>query len=326
MRNLLLALAAASAVHAFAADFPEAQISNGAVTAKLYMPDAEKGYYRGTRFDWSGQIGSLQVGNRQYFGQWFDKYDPKLHDSIMGPVEEFLTGDSSLGYEEAPVGGTFVRIGVGTVRKPDSSRYQRFRTYEIIDPGVWTIRPGKDKIEFIHELTSETGYAYRYTKTVRLPGDKPEMIIEHALKNTGKKPIPTSQYNHNFFVTGQPTGPGTVVDFPFELKPKQPFNSPFAEIRGDKVVYTKELTKGVSVATEFAEGFGPTAKDFDIRVEDRKAGTGVRIQGDRPIQKVIFWSIRTTVCPEAYINLDVPTGKEQKWTYRYTFYEVPPAP
>jgi hypothetical protein len=322
MRNLLFAIASAAALASPAAEFPQAEISNGTVTAKLYLPDIQKGYYRGTRFDWSGQVGGLRAGNREYFGQWFDKYDPKLHDAIMGPVEEFVTGDSSLGYEEAPVGGTFVRIGVGTVRKPDNSKYQRFKTYEIIDPGQWTIRPSKDRIEFIHELVSESGYAYRYKKTVRLPGSKPEMIIEHELKNTGKRPIATSQYNHNFFVFGEPTGPGTVVHFPFELKPKQPFRSAYADLQDGSVVYTKELPKGVSVFSEFA-GFGPTSKDFDIRVESRSAGAGVRIQGDRPIQKVIFWSIRTTVCPEAYISLDVPPGKEQKWAYRYTFYEVP---
>jgi hypothetical protein len=324
MQNLLLVIASAAALSSSAAEFPQAQISNGTVTATLYLPDVNKGYYRGTRFDWSGQIGSLRAGNREYFGQWFDKYDPKLHDSIMGPVEEFVTGDSSLGYEEAPVGGTFVRIGVGTVRKPDNSKYQRFKTYEIVDPGRWIIRPSKDRIEFIHELVSELGYAYRYKKTVRLPGRDSEMIIEHELKNTGKKPIPTSQYNHNFFVMGEPTGPGTVVQFPFDLQPKRPFQSEYAEIQDGRVVYTRELPKGTSVFSEFG-GFGAASKDYDIRVENRQAGAGVRIQGDRPIQKVIFWSIRTTVCPEAYIRLEVPPGEEQKWTYRYTFYEVPRA-
>ena len=40
----------------FAADVPQAQISNGTVRATVYLPDAEKGYYRGTRFDWAGVI------------------------------------------------------------------------------------------------------------------------------------------------------------------------------------------------------------------------------------------------------------------------------
>src|SRR5687767_12596314 len=104
---------------AWTADFPEAQISNGAITAKLYLPDPERGYYRGTRFDWSGVIYSLKAGGHEYFGQWFDRYDPKLHDAIMGPVEEFRTNDAGLGFDEAKAGGTFIRIGVGVVTKPD---------------------------------------------------------------------------------------------------------------------------------------------------------------------------------------------------------------
>src|SRR5215813_13865922 len=84
-----------------AAQPPEAEIANSKVKAKLYLPDGEKGYYQGTRFDWSGVIASLEANGHNYFGKWFDRYDPKIHDAITGPVEEFLTGDSALGYNEA---------------------------------------------------------------------------------------------------------------------------------------------------------------------------------------------------------------------------------
>ena len=68
----------------------------------------EKGYYRGTRFDWSGQIQSLKTKEHEYFGQWFEKYDPKLHDAIMGPVRRALTDEKALGYDEArPVASSF---------------------------------------------------------------------------------------------------------------------------------------------------------------------------------------------------------------------------
>ncbi len=56
-----------------AADPPEAGISNGSIDAKLYLPDADRGYYRGTRFDWSGVIPSLRYKGHEYFGQWFER-------------------------------------------------------------------------------------------------------------------------------------------------------------------------------------------------------------------------------------------------------------
>ncbi|MBC8164906.1 MAG: hypothetical protein H7Y20_03415 [Bryobacteraceae bacterium] len=303
-------------------EFPEAQITNKAITAKFYLPNAERGYYRGTRFDWSGVIYSLRANGHEYFGQWFEKYDPKLHDAIQGPVEEFLTDGAGLGYAEAKPGESFIRIGVGIVRKTDDKPYERFRTYEILDPGRWTIRPENDRVVFIHELSDDAGYAYRYTKTVRLVGSKPEMIIEHALRNTGKKPIATQQYNHNFFVMdGQPTGPEASAQFPFTLKADKPVNPELASVEGGKISYKRELEKGQSVFAEFT-GYSGSASEFDVKVENKKAGTGVRIVGDRPIAKLYYWSIRTTLCPEVYIDLQVDPGKETKWKYTYTFYEL----
>jgi hypothetical protein len=300
---------------------PQAEISNGQVRAKLYLPDSEKGYYRGTRFDWSGVIASLEFKGHNFFGQWFEKYDPKLHDAITGPVEEFLSGDSSVGYEDAASGESFVRIGVGAVKKADGSKYQRFHTYDIADPGKWSIRRGPDWIEFSHELADTAGYSYVYRKTVRLTAGKPELTLEHSLRNTGRKQIQTSVYNHDFFMLdGLPTSPDVVVRFPFEPQAKNNFGA-LAEIRGRELVYLKELEGRETVSSELT-GYGATASDFDFRVENRRAGVGVRQTGDRPMSKVFFWSPRTTVCPEAYVDLKVDPGQETHWRISYEFYEL----
>ena len=103
---------------ATAADYPSAQISNGQIEMKLYVPAGDRSSYQGTRFDWSGIICSLRYRGHEFTGQWYPKHDPKIHDALTGPVEEFLApGESAHGYSEAQPGGTFVRIGVGVVRK-----------------------------------------------------------------------------------------------------------------------------------------------------------------------------------------------------------------
>ncbi len=317
---LVTALAAGALA---AAEFPQAEISNGQIQAKLYLPDPERGYYRGTRFEWSGMIHSLQYKGHEYFGVWFEKYDPKLHDAITGPVEEFRTNNAGLGYDEAKPGGTFIRIGVGVVRKPEEPQYRTFHTYDIVDPGRWRVRPGKDRVEFTHELSDASGYAYLYKKVVRLVKGKPEMVIDHTLKNTGRRPIETAQYNHNFFVMdGQPTGPDFSVKFPFAPQAVAGFRGP-AETRGNELVFPTTLEKGQSVFSEL-KGYGPGASDYDIRIENRKTGAGVRIAGDRPLVKLVFWSIRTTLCPEPYIDMRVEPGRESKWRIRYEFYTLTP--
>lgn len=308
-----------------AADFPQAEISNGQIKAKLYLPDPEKGYYRATRFDWSGSIASLEFKGHNYFGVWFPKYDPKLHDSITGPVEEYRTGESGLGYQDAKVGGTFIRIGVGVLRKPEEQRFGQFKTYEIVDTGKWTVHPKADSVEYIHQLAdATTGYAYIYKKVVRLEKGKPQMTIEHSLKNTGKKAIESNVYNHNFFVIdGEPTGPDFSVKFPFDVKAAANMRG-LADVNGKELFYNKELPQGQSAATELT-GFGDTPKDFDIRVENKKVGAGVRVTADQPLSRIYFWSIRTVLSPEPYINLKVEPGKEFHWKLTYDFYTFTPA-
>jgi hypothetical protein len=317
--KLTLALIAFSLT---AADFPEASIANNQIRAKLLLPDADRGYYRGTRFDWSGVISSLEYKEHQYFGQWFDKYDPKLHDAIMGPVEEFRSNDGGVGYADAKPGGTFIRIGVGVVRKPEEKEYQNFRTYEIVNNGKWSARKAPDHVEFTHQLTDGEGYAYLYRKSLRLTKDKPQLVLEHSLKNTGKKAIDTAVYDHNFFVIdGTPTGPEFSVKFPFALHGTRDLKE-IAELRGQQVVYKRDIEKGESIITEL-QGFGPTAADYDIRIENRKAGAGVHIVGDKPLAKVVYWSIRTTLCPEPYIHFNIPPGAEERWKITYDFYTLP---
>jgi hypothetical protein len=302
---------------------PKADISASGISVTFHLPDARSGYYRGTRFDWSGAIASLEWNGHEYFGQWFEKYDPAIHDAITGPVEEFLTGDSGLGYAEARVGEPFVRIGVGAVRKPDEPAYRRFATYEIVDHGKWTVTKGADRITFVHELGNTGGYAYVYTKTVRIA--KNTLVLEHTLKNTGVKAIPTTVYNHNFFtIDHQPTGPDFVVTFPFEPRARASFEG-LAAVKGRSIVFLQPI---VAPQTAFSEldGFGPTARDYGFTLENRKTGAGVRVTGDRPVAKLLFWSAPKTICPEPYIDVSVEPGKESTWRTTYEFFDAAAKP
>jgi hypothetical protein len=302
------------------ADFPHAEISNREIRAKLLLPNADTGYYRGSRFDWSGVIESLTYKGHNYFGKWFARYSPTQHDAIMGPVEEFRSGDSALGYDEAKPGGYFMKIGVGILQKPDDAKYNFARPYRIVTLGKRVVRPEADRVVFLHELSDGNGYSYTYQKTVRLARNKPELILEHSLKNTGRRVIDTSVYDHDFFMLdGEPTGPNIRVRFAFPPKAETDFKDK-AEWHGNELVYKRELApRGDSVAS-WLTGFGPTAKDNDFVVENTKTGAAVRQTGDQPLSRLNFWSIHTTVCPEAYIHMRIEPGRTFKWKIVYQFY------
>jgi len=165
---------------------PECEIKNKMIHARVYLPDQESGYYRSTRFDWSGVISELVYNGHTYLGVWNDMYDPTLHDAITGPVEEF----APLGYDAAKTGGSFVKIGVGILLKPEEPKYNKFTYYQIEDNGKWKIRKKSDQITFIHTLEHED-YGYEYEKTVKLVKGKPVLEILHTLKNKGQLAIET---------------------------------------------------------------------------------------------------------------------------------------
>ncbi len=322
MRTTLLVAAALLPAMLAAADYPQAEITNGLINAKLYLPDAGNGYYRGTRFDWSGVISSLVYGGHNYFGPWLAKHDPKLHDAIAGPVEEFRTNNSALGYDEAKPGEPFVKIGVGVLRKGNEERYAFTIPFEIIDTGKWDVLVSGDGAEFTQTLAGIPGYGYVYRKRVSLSKGRPELVLEHMLRNTGSRVIETTVYNHNFFVLdNMPSGPGFTVAFPWEPKASRDLRG-LLEVRGLEIGYLQELAEGQSIGTDLA-GFGPEAKDYDIRFEHRKVGAGARITADRPIDSLYFWTARTTVCPEPYIRLRIEPGREASWRIHYEFYTIP---
>ncbi len=307
-----------------AADPPSCSIASKYLRAQVYLPNPDIGYYRGSRFDWSGVVAKLEYKGHQYFGVWFPHYDPHLHDAITGPVEEFrsatVNGDP-LGFDDAKPGGPFVKVGVGVLRKPDDKPYSFSRGYDIVNPGKWASRPHSDGVEFQQDLTDDAGYDYRYQKSLRLSPKRPELIIEHRLRNTGRKVIETEVYDHDFYVIdGQPTGPDFSVKFAFDAQQAESMHD-LAQVKGRELLFLGEFGAKDMVQT-LVTGFHGTVAENDIRVENRKTGAGVRETWDRPITKLNFWAIRKTLCPEAYIHMRIDPGKEFRWTIRYEFYEI----
>lgn len=298
--------------------FPQTEITNGVIRAHLYLPDSNDGYYRGTRFDWSGVISDLEYKGHTYFGKWYkEEHDPGFHDHLAGPVEEF----TPVGYDEAKTGETFLKIGVGMLMKPEEAKYFFGTRYKNTNSGTWKVKKKKDQVMFFQTL-DDVNYKYEYTKTVLLLKDKPEMVLSHSLKNTGKQIIQTSVYNHNFFVMdNQPIGPDFDVTFPFTLSSEAAAASPLGKLQDNKILFEKELVNNSDhLFYRSLTGFSDSAKDYDIKIENHKTGAAVRITSDQPLSKIVFWSAPKTICPEPYIKLTIKPGETVSWKINYQFY------
>lgn len=316
MNKILGLLLIFSALQSFA-QYPSTEISNDELNIKIYLPDAEKGFYRGTRFDWSGVIPSLQYRGHEYFGEWYDKHDPLRHDAITGPVEAF----DPIEYDQAKPGELFLKIGVGTLKKLNNGPYRFNSPFEIQNGGQWSIKQKKDRVIFIHKL-NDLGYDYVYKKTVRLTKGKPELVLEHSLKNKGQKSINTRVFNHNFFVIDkQPTGPDFTISLPFKIQ-NQATGKRLISFEENKMLYLKELKKGDSTM-EYPTGYsGNKVDDYDFRVENKKTGAGVRITSDRALAHFMYWSVATTLSPEPFTKVEAAPGKSFSWKVVYNFYET----
>ena len=72
-------------------------------------------------------------------------------------------------------------------------------------------------------------------------------------------------------------------------------------------------------------GYGDSAKDTEIIIENKKAGAGMKITGDRPLVRDMLWAIRTVLAVEPYIAFDIPPGGEFTWKNFYSYYTLPEA-
>jgi len=295
--------------------YPAKVISNEEVEMKVYLPDSEKGVYRGTRFDWSGVIGSMKYKGHEYFGYWKETHDPLYHEDLTGPVEGFI--NPGLGYEEAEPGEGYIRIGVGVLEKEDEEEYNWMKTYPILDHGQWTVNHGEDWIKFTHQLQSNSGYGYSYSKTIRLKNNG--FTLEHTLLNNGEKTIETDQFNHNFFmIDGKKSGTAFQLSFPYAISTGDDPKG-YLKLEGKNLSFVRDIERGGSVFIDL-EGYGKDVKDHEVTVVNRESGAGVTFTIDRPLHRLAFWACETTLSPENFIWISLSPGEEETWTSDYTLF------
>ena len=310
--GLFLTLAAAPVV---AQDYPMLELKNDQVTMALYLPDAENGFYRGTRFDWSGIIARVEYKGHTFYGPWRTPHDPTGHDFVSGPAEEFGM-DNPSGFSEVEEGGAFVKVGVGLLRK-SGSRYRFHGEYEIIRSGEWSIEKGPDWVEFFQDFTGEREWAYRYTKRIELSGDRPGFTISHRLENSGGKRIDINHYNHNFtLIDAVPYGPDYTVTLPFSTEEPREIKAKYADFVEDRIVVHQPLEDN-SLWTQLQTGVGPA--DYNAAtIRCNATGAAVKFKGNAPIMKYNFWSVATAACPEPFVHIDIEPGGVQEWAIDYT--------
>lgn len=305
---------------------PHADIGNGIVSARVYLP-GPAGFYRGTRFDHNGIVTHATYKGQDYGRPWFSGYSRAVHDftwhkgqvivqpasAVMGPAEEF----DSIGFQDAGMGGSFLKIGIGMLKR-DTEKEDHVHPYPIVNAGTVRSRTSANQARITQTMNDRaSGYGYRYTKTIRMVPGKAQMVIAHTLTNTGKKDIDTAVYCHNF-LTLDPGNADITITAPFAIKVGRPFAPDAAAVDGKTIRYLRAVKEGESVTAPIS-GFGDSAADFDFTVMNTRTGFGQRIRGDQPLARVNFWSIATNVSWEPYVAIALKPGQSKEWTYTYDY-------
>ena len=260
----------------------EVALTNESVTLRVYLPGAT---YRGPRFDWSGQIVGVTYRGRTIFGEWKPADSPNRTDDVVGPANEF-----------SPVGD--IKIGVGRLRIEGA--YDFAKQYEILEAPPWRTSHGRDWVEFSQTFSNR----YAYTKRIQLTGAG--FTVAHTLH--AHQPVSTEVYCHNFFVfDGQPVGPSNRVELACAQESRDLRG--VAEIRGREVRFVKELPSKMGLWAPV----NCTSNAFTMEHADLR----VRVTGDRPTTKQVFYAVEKAICVEPFLQLDLPAGAVTNWTNTY---------
>ena len=257
------------------------------------------GYYQGTRFDRSGVFKSLVFRGVELCGPWFEKYAPTMHDAVCGPVEEFSF---------IPAGPCRLKPGVGLLALSPEP-YDRFRLYDVLDPGRWEMEESEGATLFRHIMEPY----YIYTKEVRSVGPDAFEIRHELLPMI---PWEGTVYNHNFFTFGKfVTGPSRRIDFPF--RPEGPWRTQYDSVgfTAGGVRFSRQILEGESVYNCGIRKAEEQGMPYEFTLSE--GPLSVHVIGDVPVTHAVLWANHRIACLEPYNELKAAAGEPLRWSIRY---------
>ncbi len=273
--------------------------------------------YKGARFDWTGKIVTIKFQNMQLAGAE-SPTSKNEHYLGKGFYNEFGI-DYALGFEEAPIGGWFHKIGVGLLKKEDSP-YHISKTYEI-KPAEFKITSEVNTLLIHCKSEIINGYGYELKKEIVLKDSG--FTINYGLQNTGEKDIVSDEYAHNFIaINKEHIGPNYILKFPFQLKPAlfeetvNPEQKVAVGARGLK------FKAGPSVPFFFSNLSGDEMIDAQWELLNLKSNIGITETGSFKTNKVNVWGSQHVICPELFFKIALKPGESTEWSRHYEVYNL----
>lgn len=267
--------------------------------------------YKGSRFDWTGFISQITLdGTVTYCVP--EQLEEGKGTGGLGFCNEFGI-DKPVGYDAVEAGDVFPKIGVGLLKKEQESDYDFFKSYDVA-PAEVEIREATDSVTFETTDNSPSGYGYHLVKEVAIKDNK--LIISYQLTNTGKYPLHTNEYCHNFIGIND-----QFIDEHYQLT--MPRMKAIDVAVGSIQRSRDELSWPDTPEADFY-----AAIDWDVDngtynwdVYNDAVKAGVRELSEFQPSKVALWGYSHVVCPEVFIAIDLKVDEKKSWQRVYEFYQ-----
>jgi hypothetical protein len=240
------------------------------------------------------------------------------------------------GYSEAKPGESFLKIGVGVLRRADDKPYRFFENYEIDGRGKWQAYADEKRVRTVQTIDDVDGWGIEYEKTIEAASNinrnkgpnagKTEhtVTLSRRLKNIGKKRIQTTHYNHNFIrFDDEPVGSNYTMTVPRGLEIVAAQREEAARLleQADNSMKPKAaITQGVL----FRYSGQPRNKSqFSLVIANTKTNAVLQIDQFYEVSELRLYMAPTAFCPEPFMPLDLQPGDETSWRTVYSFRIAP---
>ena len=255
----------------------------------------------GPRFDRSASVSSISLGETEFLGPW-------------GLPDEFgLYGDGVLGYEQAGVGETFIKIGVGRLIRDTEAAYHFAHPYPVDQLFPVEVTADNGAVRVVQQSKGDGRLQYRYAKTYTLTGAD-ELTIAYQLTNTGSLAWSFEHYNHHWFrLADVPVGPDYRVVTGFEL----PVAQTNLELASFSLEIPSPLAPGEAhyYASELSD-IPASANHFELQVSGAAV---VRYRGSFSPRRFAVYANADGFCPEVFFRAALEPGDTASWSTTYRF-------
>ncbi|MCK6490916.1 MAG: hypothetical protein L6R48_21905 [Planctomycetes bacterium] len=316
---LLWLLAAALAAEEPARHAGARVLERDGLRLEVMDPDAPERYHRGVRFTPLAAVLRASRGGHEFL------YNPIEHDpqdDHAGLAAEFdlcipggPAADLPPGFAAAPVGGSFLKVGVGVLRKhaPD---YHLFHRPPLVAAAATTAAWEAARVLYRQDCRGPGDLAYRLDALLRLE-DGGVVAVDWTLANTGSAAFATRQYSHNFLrFDGHDVGPGYELTFPHPVA-CSPLN-PEQRLDGSTIRFEAPIPTWLNAQVEAPPGVAAACT-----LAFPAAGLSTTCTTSIPIQHTAIHARAGYVAPEQFVRLELAPGEARSWTRSYRFAVAP---